>query len=341
MEDFDGGTEAAAVTDGAKNGGKRRPSDAMRDAEEAENSPEGDDAGADERAREFAEEAEALRDPEVPFPPWSGKPSAARAAKVADKFVAPSWEDRHRCYKSVQHDHAKRVVVASDRQMLIVTKHGYKEYGKMSMLFPDYTKAIVADADLVRSETVNPSEVSAAAKRLVYLARNSKHKYCPTVVSLWLGDRLADFDAGRMAVFAEAMALNGMTEVKSDAECTRIVAKNDDTTLVLMATKGYDLAVGRGYANVYRMSGYSGRIVSAPDRSTGEGTTARHLAKLEASARELLGAGEKERAKTVEKSIAAAKFLLKVESETEDRLMRAEDAKRFLEARPSTVADAA
>lgn len=233
------------------------------------------------------------------------RPDAKKAAKILSDFV--SRDKSRTALQSVFHDKEAGVAVASDGRALIATKHGFDPDAKPLDAYYHWQKVIPCEKSLVNATTVNPAELAKTCKSAIRLAKATGYKGEYVIVALRMGDKgdkIATVDAKLMLKVAEAMAANGLTELRTGKDVGKepIMTKNADTTIVFMPLRvndgAADVTAGRCRGAHLVISADSGRIISAPER-TDTGNFSRE--RLDASRKEL---GEAEIAR-IEKRIAA------------------------------------
>lgn len=225
------------------------------------------------------------------------KADPKKAAKIVGEFVVKDKRSpRFSLLGAPYHDKKNGVVVATDGRIMIVTRHGYdpnakepeNRYPNWREVVPDYSTGthqrvvmgydgrgnpqLVEQYIPVTTLDVDPSWLSEIARAVMRLGRDIGRKDDVIYVRLPLeGGEYACFDAKYIDTFARAMAANGMTEMKA-TRMSAILAKNDDTTIVLMPVRFYDMSEeGRGDGHKLTIDGITGRILSAPERDdTGE-----------------------------------------------------------------------
>lgn len=303
-----------------------RPSDAIREAINLEyySLPRHE---IEERQKALREKAETLRAAEVPFAPYDGKADPKRAAKVTEKFVAGKKDFREEI-RSVYHDKANGVAVATDSRVLIVTKYGFDpDANSEGRNYPDYKAVIPVDYLSCKCASVNPVEIVKTCKTAIRLAKATKHR-ADCIVSLVIGGELYDFSVTAMLPFAEAMSANGIAEIWGNTPNGPVFAKNDDTTLAMMPVRGIAKAWGRGYGRTFRFSGHSGRILTAPDRTDDNCMTCDKYLDCERKtlAEEKAIGGNEKGVKAIERNIEKVERLRSAEDEIEDLIIRKEDA---------------
>jgi len=285
--------------------------DAAETAKPAEAEKTGDTAKpAPKRAKPVKADAEA----EAPKPKSKGrktkaaKADAKKAAKVVENFV--SKDGTRKGLQHVHHDHKGGVAVATDGRVLIATKHGYDKNAKgdpenpfpnWRQVIPNYDGAtyehIERDFDVksgkhvlkktkhpVQKVEVDPAAISETCRKVAALANKIGNK--DTIhAALKLPDgKVVVMDAAYLRKVADAMAANGITEIKAVDGKRPILAKNADTTIVAMPLRAdgsnpteADFRKGRGGSGIV-IDALTGRILSAPERSDNTAMTSRKWA---------------------------------------------------------------
>ena len=199
----------------------------------------------------------------------ASKLDAKKAAAILQKFVGK--DSTRESLQHVHHDKEERVAVATDGRILIATKHGYNPNAEVDPDYPNW-KQVIPSLIHGATATVNPA---ALAKNCATASRLARAVKCDApLVEIAFGKERILFNACSLKPVAEAMAANGMTEMKTNG--TELapditVAKNDDTTICIMPMRPHvneTRAHGRGNAYPVVIDGLTGGIVAAPLRDT-------------------------------------------------------------------------
>lgn len=222
------------------------------------------------------------------------KVNPKKAAKVVEDFV--SKDGTRKPLNNVHHDHDQGVAVASDGRVLIATKHGYdpnakgdpdNPYPNWQQVVPKYDGATVKVFEKyddkghrkyvekpVQKIEVNPVELSEICKKAIRLNKTIGVKNSANVlIPLADGERIT-MDAEYLKKVADAMAANGITEIKAVSGSAPILAKNGDTAIVAMPLRvnGESLKMPakaeRAGGGVVEIHALTGRIIHAPERSS-------------------------------------------------------------------------
>ena len=199
----------------------------------------------------------------------ASKIDAKKAAAILQKFVCK--DSTRKSLQHVHHDKEDRVAVATDGRILIATKHGFSPNAEVNPDYPNW-KLVIPSLIHGATATANPA---ALAKNCATASRLARAVKCDApLVEIAFGKERILFNARSLKPVAEAMAANGITEMKTNG--TELapditVAKNDDTTICIMPMRPHTdgtRAHGRGYAYPVVIDGLTGGIVAAPLRDT-------------------------------------------------------------------------
>lgn len=199
----------------------------------------------------------------------ASKIDAKKAAAILQKFVCK--DSTRKSLHHVHHDKEERVAVATDGRILIATKHGFDPNAEVDPYYPNW-KQVIPSLIHGATATVNPAALAkncATASRLAWAV-----KCDAPLVEIAFGKERILFNACSLKPVAEAMAANGMTELKTNG--TELspditVAKNADATICIMPMRLHidgTRAHGRGNAYPVVIDGLTGGIVAAPLRDT-------------------------------------------------------------------------
>ena len=275
--------------------------------EEYSNSVHKPDAAETPKLAEAKKTGDTAKPAEAPKKAKPVKADAKKAAKVVESFV--SKDATRKVFMNVHHDHEGGVVVATDGRVLIATKHGYDKnakdnpdnpYPNWRQVVPNYdgktyeaTERTVGKSGRsvlkktehpVQKVEVDPAAISDTCKKVAALANKINNKGT-IFAALKLPDgKVVIMDAAYLRKVADAMAANGITEIKAVDGKRPILAKNADTTIVAMPLRmdGTDpteaeFRKGRG-GSVIVIDALTGRILSAPERSDNTAMTSRKWA---------------------------------------------------------------
>ena len=276
--------------------------------DEAPKEAETPSSASDAKPAKAEAEAEAKKPKSKGRKTKAAKADAKKAAKVVENFV--SKDGTRKALQQVHHDHEGGVAVATDGRVLIATKHGYDRNAKgdpenpfpsWRQVVPNYDgetyERIERDFDAksgksvlkktkhpVQKVEVDPAAISDTCRKVAALANKIGDKGAIHAALKLPDGKVVMMDAANLRKVADAMAANGITEIKAVDGKGPILAKNADTTIVAMPLRvdGTDpteaeFRKGRGGSGIV-IDALTGRILSAPERSDNTAMTSRKWA---------------------------------------------------------------
>lgn len=263
----------------------------------------------------------------------------ARMAKAVEAFA--STDATRMSLMRPWHDKKYGVVVATDGTVLVATKRGFdKNADNGDRDIPKWKQVVpVYDSKDTTTLYVTPSAVKEACDKCARLARSMDRKLGAYMAMSTIRGDYVVLSAANLRKVAEVMDADGMTEIVALDGTHPILAKNKTTTIAAMPIRvGKDghkdntkVNCGRGKGHLLVMEAQTGRILSAPERSSSNRDDVETLRKKS----ENPNIGIKDR----DKILADAKRVeRRIEAEDEiDALMDAPQAVQPVEDKPQAV----
>jgi hypothetical protein len=200
----------------------------------------------------------------------------ARMAKAVEAFA--STDATRMSLMRPWHDKKYGVVVATDGTVLVATKRGFdKNADNGDRDIPKWKQVVpVYDSKDTTTLYVTPSAVKEACDKCARLARSMDRKLGAYMAMSTIRGDYVVLSAANLRKVAEVMDADGMTEIVALDGTHPILAKNKTTTIAAMPIRvwknglKYNTKVncGRGKGHLLVMEAQTGRILSAPERSS-------------------------------------------------------------------------